>query len=247
MVSMSKAKIAKTVDKGEIKGQRGRSTGKRMWTYTTVIPSRLAASAEGDLLLELEDNNVPELEKAVASANREHGLLRVTVRGKTYHFSSSHPTLHSRDEVVQRLVDASHSNGAKAEAIEARMRARAVETVMGGTAWLTATELVADLPNKPSNVHTMLARWLQQGRIFALEKNGVRIFPRYAFDAMLEPVPILKDVLKVLHGRSPFQIAAWFESTSAHLNGKRPREVLEQDGVAVVMAAQRLVEGAVHG
>lgn len=75
----------------------------------------------------------------------------------------------------------------------------------------------------------------------------MRIFPRYAFDAMVEPVPLLKEVLKVLAGRSPFQIASRFESPSNYLDGKRPREVLELDGLAVVNAAQRLVEGAVHG
>lgn len=148
---------------------------------------------------------------------------------------------------MQRLVDAAETKSDKADAIQARMRAKAVDLVMNGTHWLTATELVAEMPTKPSNVHTMLARWLDQGRIFALEKNGVRIFPRYAFDAMVEPVPLLKEVLKVLAGRSPFQIASWFESPSNYLNGKRPREVLEVDGLAVVKAAQRLVEGAVHG
>lgn len=159
--------------------------------------------------------------------------------------SNADPQL--RDEEVQRLVDASQSNADKADAIQARMRAKAVGLVMNGTSWLTATELFGELPKKPSNVHTTLARWLEQGRIFAMEKGGVRIFPRYAFDAMLEPVPLLKEVLRVLAGRSPFQIASWFESPSNYLNGKRPREVLELNGLAVVAAAQRLTEGAVHG
>ena len=124
--------------------------------------------------------------------------------------------------------------------MEARMRAKAVELVMGGTRWLTAADM-------PSHAIPLLAGWLEQGRIFALEQEGVQLFPRYAFDSIGEPVPVLKDVLNVLAGCSPFQIAAWFESTSAYLNAKRPREVLELDGAAVVMAAHRLVEGAVHG
>lgn len=127
-----------------------------------------------------------------------------------------------------------------APAMEARMRAKAVDHVMAGTRWLT----VADMP---SHVIPLLAGWLEQRRIFALEREGVQVFPRYAFDSAGEPVPVLKDVLNVLAGRSPFQIAAWFESTSAYLNAKRPREVLELDGAAVVMAAYRLAEGSVHG
>lgn len=161
---------------------------------------------------------------------------------------STHPSPPAvRDVEVQRLVDATESKAGKADAIQVRMRAKAVELVMNGTSWLTATELFAELPKKPSNAHTVLARWLEQGRIFAMEKSGVRIYPRYAFDAMVEPVPLLKEVLKVLAGRSPFQTASWFESPSNYLDGKRPREVLETNGLAVVTAAQRLVEGAVHG
>lgn len=124
--------------------------------------------------------------------------------------------------------------------IEARMRAQATELVMGGTRWLTA----ADMPN---HAIPLLALWLEQGRLFALEQEGVQLFPDYAFDSIGEPVPVLQDVLNILAGRSPFQIASWFESPSAYLNAKRPREVLELDGAAVVMAAYRLVEGAVHG
>lgn len=52
----------------------------------------------------------------------------------------------------------------------------------------------------------MLSRWLEQGRIFALEKDGIPISPRYPLDAMLEPVPILREVLAVFQqslARSP--------------------------------------------
>lgn len=125
-------------------------------------------------------------------------------------------------------------------AIEARMRAGATERIMAGTRWLTAADM-------PSHAIPLLAAWLEQGRIFALELEGVQVFPRYAFDSVGDPVPVLKDVLNVLAGRSPFQIAAWFESPSAYLNAKRPREVLNLDGAGVVTAAIRQAEGAVHG
>lgn len=125
-------------------------------------------------------------------------------------------------------------------AIEERMRARAIESVVAGTRWLA----VADMP---SHAVPLLSVWLEQGRIFALEHGGVEVFPRYAFDSVGEPIPVLKDVLNVLTDRSPFQIAAWFESPSAYLNAKRPREVLLLDGAAVVTAAIRQAQGAVHG
>lgn len=83
--------------------------------------------------------------------------------------------------------------------------------------------------------------------INTLDHEGAQVFPLYAFNSVGEPVPVLKDVLNILAGRSPFQIAAWLESPSAYLNAKRPREVLELDATAIVTAAHRLVEGAVHG
>lgn len=124
--------------------------------------------------------------------------------------------------------------------IEARMRSRAAELVMGGTTWLTAAGL-------PGHAMPLLAEWLEQRRIFALEQDGVQVFPRYAFDSMGEPLPMLQKVLEVLADRSPFQIASWFESPSTYLDARRPREVLELDGPAVVLAALRTVEGPVHG
>lgn len=148
------------------------------------------------------------------------------------------------------MVAASRSTAAKtaqekADAMSTRMRAKAVQMVMSGTTWHPATELFAELPEK--HLNEMLSRWLKQGRLFAIDKDGVPMYPRYAFDAALEPLSILRDVLEILRGRSPLEIAAWFESTSGYLDGKRPREMLLKDGAAVVMAAQRLVEGPVHG
>lgn len=203
----------------------------------------LGTTDDGELLIELHGAKpVPadELEGVIKHVRR--GLMIKTGKER-YRF----PGAPVRDAELQRLVDASDPKADKANEIEARLRSKAVSMVMGGTAWLTASELGQEMHSKPSNAHTVLGRWLEQGRIFALEKNGVRIYPRYAFDAMGEPVPLLKEVLTVLAGRSPFQIAAWFESTSSHLNGKRPREVLESDGLAVVTAAKRHVEGPVHG
>lgn len=216
--------------------------------FERTLSSNLVATVDGDLVLQLQGNPEQDFERVVENVKRRGKLLKVTTPGgKTFQFSIREGEALSRDSELQRLVDASESQENKAAAIEARMRTKAVEMVMGGTSWFTASDLFAELAKKPSNVHTVASRWLEQGRIFALEKNGVRIYPRYAFDAMVEPVPILREVLKVLQGRSPFQVAAWFESTSTYLGGKRPREVLEQDGLAVVMAAQRMMEGAVHG
>ncbi len=149
------------------------------------------------------------------------------------------------------MVAQSTSNAAAAyeEALEikSRMLADTERRVMSGTEWLASTDLYSELQTNPLDGDAMLARWLAHGQLFALERDGLQIAPRYAFNSALEPVPSLREVLKMMQGRSPFQIAAWFESTSSFLAGKRPREVLLQDGAAVVMAAQHWAEGPIHG
>jgi len=246
---LKSAKALRDRSKTQRMGVKGQATKSPTEISHKSIQSQLHATLEGnDLVLRFNGGDEGALETVVEQIKRKRRHLRVmTPSGKIYQFGIQESGLAARDVEIQRLVDASPSADDKAQAIEARMRAKAVELVMSGTRWLTATELFSELVKKPSNVHTVLSRWRKQGRIFALQTNGVQIYPRYSFDAMVKPVPILKDALKVLEGRSPFQIAAWFESPSCSLSGKRPREVLEQDGLAVVMAAKRHFEGAVHG
>lgn len=212
-----------------------------------VDPSMPTGGAFSNMLVEFVPWDVAQREFSEQNYSLHTASVAISHKGELLGFVPGTVLPVVRDMEMQRLVDATASKAGKADAIQARMRAKAVELVMNGTSWLTASELFAELPKKPSNAHTVLSRWLEQGRIFAMEKSGVRIYPRYAFDAMVEPVPLLREVLKVLAGRSPFQIASWFESPSNYLDGKRPREVLETNGLGVVTAAQRLVEGAVHG
>ncbi len=132
-------------------------------------------------------------------------------------------------------------------ATKARMQAQAEDLVMSGTRWLTALELSSARKLSLTQTHAELASLSEQGQIFGLEKDGERIYPAYALDPMGEPVPVLKQVLEVFQGCSPFQVACWFESPSGYLRGKRPRELLAGDGVSVLVAAKRTAEGALHG
>lgn len=141
----------------------------------------------------------------------------------------------------------STSNAEKLQDIKSRMLEETERRVLSGTAWLASTDLHHELQVNPLDYDARLASWLAQGQLFALERDGFQIFPRYAFSPSLEPVPALRVVLNVMQGRSPFQIAAWFESTTSFLAGKRPREVLSQDAAAVVEAAQHCVQGPIHG
>lgn len=153
----------------------------------------------------------------------------------------------SSDDSTRRLIDATVLLPPQSAPVEERMRERAVEAVMSGTRWLPAAEVGRRRQPESSNPHAALSRWLDQGRIFALVHRGNRIYASYAFDELGEPVPALRGVLQALKGYTPFRVAAWFESTNAWLDGKRPREVLATRGDEVIAAAQRHALGPVHG
>ncbi|MCX5538084.1 hypothetical protein M3A49_00975 [Paraburkholderia sp. CNPSo 3076] len=110
---------------------------------------------------------------------------------------------------------------------------KAVEAVLNGTHWLTSPPLVQS--------------WQTEGRVFAIERAGQNLYPRYIFDELGNPIAEVAEVLKVFEGHKPFRIASWFESANSLLRGRRPREVPATNAAAVVDAAKDHVVGPVHG
>jgi hypothetical protein len=150
----------------------------------------------------------------------------------------------------QSLIDAADSAltvSEQTEALRRRLTAATVDRVLSGTQWLSAAQIGEIRASGKSNPHSALARWLANGRVFALERHGARIYPAYAFDELGEPLPIMTEVLRVFAGFAPFRIAAWFESPNVHLHGARPREQIPTRGLEVLKAAHEHVTGLVHG
>jgi hypothetical protein len=105
---------------------------------------------------------------------------------------------------------------------------RARASVLSGTSWLRLDRL--------STHPEIVQEWLAEHRIFVLDHEGVPLVPAYAlFDGT--PVRALQAILKLMAGRTSFQVAAWLESPTAYLDGRRPRELLATDGQAVMEAA----------
>ncbi|MBP1203006.1 hypothetical protein JOD97_001020 [Duganella sp. 1411] len=133
--------------------------------------------------------------------------------------------------------------------VQERLRQRAATAILNGTEWLTSTEVDALVPGsgKRINSHARANRLLSEGKVFAIEHGGKKRYPRYAFDPLGNPYPAIRDVLQLFGKASPLRVASWFESSSVALNGRRPREVLEADPTAVVLAAREHIAGPVHG
>ena len=112
------------------------------------------------------------------------------------------------------------------------------------TPLLTATEVRAASGLKPRNRSEPASRWKREGRLFAVRRAGVDLYPSFQF-ADGAPLPVIKDVLAALPGHmTGWQIAMWFASGNGWLDGAEPQERLP-DPDAVVDAARKLADSAV--
>jgi hypothetical protein len=78
-------------------------------------------------------------------------------------------------------------------------RMKTIRTVFGQGEWLSAETVsqVVDLK--------------RQGWIFSVVFEGKEYFPRYQFDNLYQPLPVIRDILKAFGPvENAWQIAAWF-------------------------------------
>lgn len=128
----------------------------------------------------------------------------------------------------------------------ARLEAKALRAVRHSTEWLTAAE-VADLGGLgPANPIGTVSRWKQQGRIYALRHGSKDYYPKYALGPDFHPLPVIKEILALLAGYGPELLAAWFDSTSRFLGGRRPRELVATEPAKVLAAARNMMEVQEH-
>jgi hypothetical protein len=190
-----------------------------------------------------------DLEATVARANAVHDacalIMRALARKDAAEFFREHEPLLAqmltaasklKRKSVQEIVDAIKAQ--HLEALRSKLERRAIKAVMTGTEWRTAAELGRLFTPKVVNARSTVNRWQANGRIFGIDDQGEQLYPAYVFDAAWRPLPAIRKVLVVLTGHAPFSIAAWFESTSSALSGKRPRELIESNPDAVLAAAE---------
>ena len=98
------------------------------------------------------------------------------------------------------------------ELIEERLRRlQTIRRLLEDGDWLTAEQINALQPNPPPNKSQPANDWKRRGRIFSVSHGGRDYFARYQFDAVYEPLPVVKPILEALgRGRDPWAVAAWF-------------------------------------
>ena len=122
--------------------------------------------------------------------------------------------------------------------------------IMSSGDWLTAAQLsqsaVPTVDERKADVHSLL----QEGRIFAINYEGVDYFPIYGLDACggYQPVSALMAVIEVLATRKDaWGMAFWFGSCNSYLGGRQPKEVIQTDLGIVLDAANDEICGITHG
>jgi hypothetical protein len=149
-----------------------------------------------------------------------------------------------REAKRQQLVDLLVGDTAflPVDMSRARLEAKAMRAIQQSTEWLTAAQIanLADLGS--ANPIATVGRWKRQGRIFALRRDGKDYYPRYALGSDFCPLPVVKEVMKVLTDYDPELLASWFDSSSRFLGGRRPREIMAVEPATVLKSARHQIE-----
>ncbi|HUA80249.1 MAG TPA: hypothetical protein VL997_07755 [Dyella sp.] len=132
---------------------------------------------------------------------------------------------------------------------------KARDIVMQSTEWLSVADLVARFGQCPLPSDTLPDRWTASKQIFAIDLGGVNHFPSYGLAAVThgdvracKPKPILANLLAEFGDHySGWQLAAWFASANAYLDGARPMDMLDREPERVIKAAKFTAQGIQHG
>lgn len=128
------------------------------------------------------------------------------------------------------------NDGSALELLAAKLERRALAHVWSGTEWLSA-QMIQERTLGRGPSAEQLMEWEDKRRLFSLHAAGERQYAHYCFGPDFAPRPVIAEVMRVLAPTNACGVAAFFESTSSFLNGRRPRELTALDPQAVVAAA----------
>lgn len=136
------------------------------------------------------------------------------------------------------------------ELVEERVhRMRTVQQVFTEGEWLTAEQLNALQATPPANKAHPASDWKRRRRVFSVNYRGKEYFARYQFDALYQPLPIVKDTLAAFgEVADAWTLAAWFHFPSPWLVKRdergathiAPKDALDHGDEIVRAASRRL-------
>jgi hypothetical protein len=128
------------------------------------------------------------------------------------------------------------------EVLQARRNAEAREAMLREFGALTSAQVGERAGSKSPNRAALAHKWKSDGRIFSVPHQGTNYFPGYQFDSEGQPIPVIAEVIRILHSLSPWQLALWFVSRTGWVGDRRPVDLLTTEPARVVRAAEREIE-----
>jgi len=111
-------------------------------------------------------------------------------------------------------------------------RMRTVQQVFVEGEWLSAEDLNALQAAPPKNKSQPASDWKRRGRIFGVSRGGREYLARYQFDAMYQPLPVLREVLDAFgEVADPWVLAAWFHYPNAWITDAQGAPVAPKDAL----------------
>jgi len=199
-------------------------------------------------------DNLPEaeIEKVVVTLPR--GVAPEVIPALVEALEKAAEVLHRNEPELLRRADRLAELAAgvlepTTDLIEDRMqRLRTMRRVMDEGEWLTAEQLNALQPDPPANTSHPASDWKRRKRIFSVNYGGRDYFPRYQFDAMYQPLPIIKEILAAVgEVADPWLLAAWFHFPNGWIVRRdatgtvavAPRDALDRRDAVLAAAARR--------
>jgi len=124
--------------------------------------------------------------------------------------------------------------------LQARRNAEARRLLLTEFGALKAAQVAELAGSEAKNTSALAGRWRREGRLIAVEHHGTLYYPGFQFDGAGKPKSVVADVLRYLGPPTvtPWQQALWFTSANGWLDGRRPVDLLDDQGEGVVAAAR---------
>lgn len=159
--------------------------------------------------------------------------------------AASHEALAERDlnKITEAYATINHykdaGNKTRAMLQDEDMRRRA-EFLTAEPCFL-GPDLAALAGHSAGNSSATASRWKTSGKVFSVSAAGGERFPAFQF-AEGKPLPLIANLLAILRpARTDWQIAFWFTSLNAYLDGDRPADRLS-DREKILMAAKMEID-----
>jgi len=108
----------------------------------------------------------------------------------------------------------------------------------------TSAQIAVESTSRAKNQPATASRWAKEEKVFAVEFQGQKWFPRFQFQDG-RPIPVVSQVIKVFPEHATgWELAYFFTTENAHISGRRPFELLKEDPSRVVSLAQAFVHPA---